>query len=58
MSRIYIYFTFFCKGTELVWKKFLKPAVVVAAPFIGVGVGAKTKNPQVAHATTFILESV
>ena len=40
------------------WNKFLKPAVSVAAPFIGMAVGAETKNPKVAQATTNILKSI
>ena len=35
------------KGTQTAWNKFLKPAVNVAAPFIGMAVSAKTKNPRV-----------
>ena len=35
------------KGTQSAWKKILKPAVNVAAPFIGMAVSAKTKNPKV-----------
>ena len=46
------------KGTQTAWNKFLKPAVNVAAPFIGMAVGAKTKNPKVAAATTNILKSI
>ena len=46
------------KGTQTAWNKFLKPAVIVAAPFIGMAVGAKTKNPKVAAATTNILKSI
>ena len=46
------------KGTQSALNKFLKPAVVVAAPFIGMAVGVKTKNPKVAAATTNILKSV
>ena len=34
----------FFKGSEKAWNSFLKPAVNVAAPFIGMPVGAKTKN--------------
>ena len=45
------------KGSQIAWNKFLKPAVNVAAPFIGMAVGAKTKNPKVAAATTNILKS-
>ena len=46
------------RGTKKAWDKFLKPAVNVAAPFIGMAVGAKTKNPKVAAATTNILKSI
>ena len=46
------------KGTQTAWNKFLKPAVNVAAPFIGMAVGAKTKNPKVAAATTNLLKSI
>ena len=46
------------KGSQTAWNKFLKPAVNVAAPFIGMAVGAKTKNPKVAAATTNILKSI
>ena len=42
-------------GSQTAWNKFLKPAVNVAAPFIGTAVSAKTKNPKVGHATTNIL---
>ena len=31
------------KGSQTAWNKLLKPAVNVAAPFIGMAVGAKTK---------------
>ena len=48
----------FLKGTENMWNKFLKPAVNVAAPFIGMAVSAKTKNPKVGQATTNILNSI
>ena len=43
------------KGSETTWKRLLKPAVNIAAPYIGMALGAKTKNPKVAQATTFIL---
>ena len=46
------------KGTQTAWNKFLKPAVNVAAPFIGMAVSAKTKNPKVGQATTNILRSI
>ena len=36
------------KGSQTAWNKFLKPAVNVAAPFIGMVVGAQTENPKVA----------
>ena len=46
------------KGTKKAWDKFLKPAVNVAAPFIGMAVSAETKNPKVGQATTNILKSI
>ena len=45
-------------GTQTSWNKYLKPAVNVAAPFIGMALGAKTKNPKIAAATTNILKSI
>ena len=47
----------FFKVTETAWNKFLKPAVNVAAAFIGMAVSAKTKNPKVGQATTNKLKS-
>ena len=46
------------KGTQTAWNKFLKPAVNVAAPLIGMAVSAKTKNPKVGQATTNNLKSI
>ena len=46
------------KGTQTAWNKFLKPAINVAAPFIGMAVSARTKNPKVGQATTNILKSI
>ena len=46
------------RGTQTAWNKLLKPAVNVAAPFIGMAVSAKTKNPKVGAATTNILKSI
>ena len=46
------------RGTQTAWNKFLKPAVNVAAPFIGMAVSAKTRNPKVGQATTNILKSI
>ena len=46
------------KGSQTAWNKFLKPAVNVAAPFIGMAVSAKTRNPKVGQATTNILKSI
>ena len=43
-----------CRGTKTAWKKFLKPAINATAPFIGMAVSAKTKNPKVGQATTNI----
>ena len=45
-------------GTQTAWKNLLKSAVNVAAPFIGMAVSAKTKNPKVGQATTSILKSI
>ena len=42
------------KGTQTAWNKFLKPAINATAPFIGMAVSAKTKNPKVGQATTNI----
>ena len=46
------------KGSQTAWNKFLKPAVNVAAPFIGMAVGAKSKNAKTGAATTNILKSL
>ena len=46
------------KGTQTAWNKFLKPAVNVAAPFIGMAVSAKTKKPKLGQATTNNLKSI
>ena len=48
----------FFNGTEKAWDKFFKPAVNVAAPFIGMAVSAKTKNPRAGQATTNILKNI
>ena len=45
-------------GTQTAGNKFLKPAVNVAAQFIGMAVSAKSKNPKVCQATTNILKSI
>ena len=46
------------KGSQTAWNKFLKPAINATAPFIGMAVSAKTKNPKVGQATTNILKSI
>ena len=46
------------KGTQTAWNKFLKPALYFASPYIGMAVGAKTKNPKIGAATTNILKSI
>ena len=46
------------KRSQTAWNNFLKPAVNVAALFIGMAVSAKTKNPKVGAATTNILKSI
>ena len=46
------------KGTQTSWKKFLKAAINATAPFTGVAVSAKTKNPKVGEATSNNLRSI
>ena len=46
------------RGSQTAWNNFLKPAVDMAAPFIGMAVSAKTKNPKVGQAATNILKSL
>ena len=46
------------KGSQTAWCKFLKPTKNTLAPVIGMAVGAKTRNPKVAAATTNILKSI
>ena len=46
------------RGTQTAWNKFLKPAVNVVAPFIGMAVSAKTESPKVGQGTTNILKSI
>ena len=40
------------KGPQTARNKFLKPAVNVAAHFIGMAISDRTKNPKVGQATT------
>ena len=47
------YFT----GTERTCEEFLKRAVNISPPFIGMAVSAKTKNTEVGHASTNNLKS-
>ena len=44
------------KGGKI-WNEIFKPAKKVAAPFIGMAVGIKTRNPQSTHTTTNILKT-
>ena len=46
------------KGSETAWNKFLKPALNMASPCLGMAVSAKTKNPKIGQATTSILKSI
>ena len=46
------------RGTQTAWNKFLKPTIIATAPFLGMAVSAKTKNPKVGQATTNILKSI
>ena len=45
-------------GTQSAWNKFLKPALNIAGPYIGMAVRAKTKILNVGQATTNILRSI
>ena len=46
------------EGSQTAWNKFLKPALNIASPYIGMAVSAKTKNPKVGQATANILKSI
>ena len=46
------------KGAQSAWNKILKPAINATAPFLGMALSAKTKNPKVGQATTNILNSI
>ena len=46
------------RGTQTARNKFLKPAIIASATFIGMDVKAKAKNPKVGAATTNILKSI
>ena len=46
------------KGTEKSWIKLLKPALIIASPYFGMAVTAKTKNPEKGNATGSILNSI
>ena len=46
------------EGTKTAWDKFLKPALNMASPYIGMAISAKTKNPKIGAATTNILKSI
>ena len=46
------------RGTQTAWNKFLKPALNIASPYIGMAVSAKTKNLKIGAATTNILKSI
>ena len=46
------------KETEKVWNSFLKPALNLVAPAMGMAVGAKAKNAKVGQATSNILKSI
>ena len=43
------------EGRQFPWNNFLKTAINATAPFTGIAVGAKTKNPKNGQATTDIL---
>ena len=54
IQKINIIFT----GTQKAWDKNLKPAIKVAASFIGMAAAAKSKNPKVGRATTIVLKTI
>ena len=43
-------------GTKKAWDFFLKHGLKMATPLISAAVAAKTKNPQSAHITNYILK--
>ena len=45
-------------GTKTALDRFLKPALNMASPFIGMAVAAKSKNPKIGQATSNILKSL
>ena len=45
------------RESQNAWNKFLKPALNIARPYIGMAVSDKTKNPKVGQATVNILKS-
>ena len=47
----------FFRGTEKLWKSFLKPGLSIATPILSAGVAAKTKNHHSAQITNSILKS-
>ena len=46
------------RGSQTTWNKPLKPAINATAPFIGMAVSDKTKNPKVRQTTTNIIKSI
>ena len=46
------------KGAEKAWNKFLKPALIIAIPYTGMAISARTKNPQIRKVTIDILKSI
>ena len=46
------------KGFQTAWNNFLKPALDMASPYIGMAVSAKTKNPKTGQAMANILRSI
>ena len=46
------------QGKQTTWNKLLKAALNATTPFIGMAVGAKTKNPKVGQPMTNILKSI
>ena len=46
------------KRAQSAWNKFLKPALSMASPYVGMANSARTKNPKIGQATANILQSI
>ena len=46
------------KSSQTAWNRFLKPALNIASPYIGMAVSSKTKNTQNGKTTRDILKII